>query len=258
MSNEYDLDLLLQWLLAERRVDTRLPDRLDDKRRLLRVLMNERPPEPVPPEILKLQDNELIRQRNEKGIISPSEILEIPGYPGIKLWQGDITQLATEAIVNAANSYLLGCFSPLHNCIDNKIHSAAGMQMRAECASLMQGGQEAVGHAKITSGYNLPARWVIHTVGPAISNDHVTDLHMRQLESSYTSCLELASSQNIASIAFCCISTGVFNFPRDLAARIATRTVINYITNYCPSLLVVFNVFTDMDLHLYRKLLYNE
>jgi O-acetyl-ADP-ribose deacetylase (regulator of RNase III) len=176
--------------------------------------------------------------------------------PCLRLWRGDITTLAADAIVNAANSQMLGCWVPGHFCIDNAIHSYAGVQLRAECARVMaaQGHEEATGLAKVTAAYNLPAQHVIHTVGP-IADGHPTDLHRRQLASCYESCLDLAGSLGLRSLAFCCISTGVFGFPQREAAQIAVRTVRAWLDGADAGMTVVFNVFGDEDERIYQELL---
>lgn len=172
------------------------------------------------------------------------------------LWQGDITTLKADAIVNAANSALLGCFQPLHSCIDNLIHSRSGIQLRMACDRLMreQGHEEEVGKAKITPAFNLPARYVLHTVGPAVYG-RVTERDCGLLASCYRSCLELAVENGCKSIAFCCISTGVFHFPNRKAAETAVTAVRDYLAGDCSIEKVIFNVYKDLDLELYRNLL---
>jgi len=208
------LNYLINSLLEENPAlrGVQIPQDKDSKRRLFRALCNIREPLPVSEEFLKAQDVELQRQLQEKGIV---RLEDIPGG-SIRLWQGDITQLQIDAIVNAANSEMLGCFHPLHGCIDNAIHSAAGVQLRLECADLMQalGHPEPTGAAKITKGYNLPAKYVIHTVGPIVQGMEPTDQNKENLASCYRSCLQLAEANGLKSIAFCCISTGEFRFPK--------------------------------------------
>ncbi len=260
-SEKEKLDTLLGALLRERpeygRI--RIPDSIDDKRRLLRSLMNVRMPAPLAPGMMELQDEELVEQRNEKGVVTLDEIQPSPLYPRLRLWQGDITRLAVDAIVNAANSQMLGCFVPLHRCIDNAIHSAAGMQLREECAAIMhaQGHDEPTGNAKITKGYNLPAKWVIHTVGPIVYGEYPTEEDCRLLEDCYRNCLTLADEKGLHSIAFCCISTGEFRFPQDKAAEIAVATVRGYLDSHPQTNIdiVVFNVFKASDYDLYKELL---
>ena len=215
--------------------------------------MNIRQPIPASDAFLEAQDAELHQQAEEKGTVS------IKGQ-GIQLWQGDITRLKVDAIVNAANSQMLGCWSPLHNCIDNCIHSAAGIQLRQECYEQMkaQGHDEPTGNAKITLGYNLPAKHVIHTVGPIIpQGSFPTREQEEQLASCYQSCLDMAEANHLRSIAFCCISTGVFKFPNKRAAEIALATVKEWLNTHQASSVnqVVFNVFLDKDYGIYKRLL---
>ena len=225
-------------------------------RRLLRALMNLRPPLPLDPDFLRLQDALLSAEREERGVVDAAALPEAPGHPGIALWQGDITRLRADAVVNAANSTLLGCFHPCHGCIDNAIHSAAGLQLRDACARLMevQGHPEPTGTAKLTGGCNLPARHVLHTVGPIISGP-LTNADRAALASCYTACLSLAAEHGLHSVAFCCISTGEFRFPRGEAAGIAVDTVTRFLSRPTSIRKVIFNVFQDADAALYRALL---
>lgn len=227
-----------------------IPDDLISQRKLLRALMNVRPPMPLDENFLKLQDEILTTEKFERGIITLSEIPDVA--ENIKIWQGDITRLEVDAIVNAANSALLGCFVPLHNCIDNAIHSAAGLQLRDACNKISTGNEPA-GAAKITPAFNLPAKFVIHTVGPIIYGDKPTAAEENLLASCYNSCLKIAVENNLKSIAFCCISTGEFHFPNKRAAEIATSTVKNFLAE--NKLCVVFNVFKNIDAEIYRELL---
>lgn len=243
-----NLDFILEYLLKERGEKSKLPESLADKQKLMRALMNVRQPLPASEEFIQAQNEELRMQREDKGVVSFDQ-------EGLLLWQGDITRLKVDAIVNAANSQLLGCWQPLHNCIDNCIHSAAGIQLRQECYELMikQGHEEPTGQAKITKGYNLPAKYVIHTVGPIITGDKPTIGQEEQLASCYQSCLEMAEQYKLDSIAICCISTGVFRFPNQLAAEIALQTVRIFPRHSLKT--VVFNVFLDKDYEIYQKLL---
>lgn len=258
---KYDdhLDLLLLMLLAERNERAELPQTLVEKRRLLRALLNVRPPGAIKPEMLELQDEELQRQLAEREIVALADIPPLASCPRLRLWQGDITRLAVDAIVNAANSRLLGCFIPLHNCIDNAIHSRAGMQLREECNEIMRqiGGEERTGGAQITRGWNLPAKWVIHTVGPTVNGARPTARDKSLLTSSYESCLNLACENRLSSIAFCCISTGVFRFPADEAAAIAVETARRFLADPAHKFpeTVIFNVFKDSDLQIYNDIL---
>ncbi len=261
ISEKESLTTLLRALLKERPEYSHvgIPESIDGMRSLLRSLMNVRMPKPLSKDLLELQDEELAEQRREKGVVALDSIPPSPLYPRLRLWQGDITRLQVDAIVNAANSQMLGCFVPLHRCIDNAIHSAAGMQLREECASIMhaQGHEEPTGKAKITRGYNLPAKWVIHTVGPIVYGEYPTEEDCRLLADCYRNCMTLASERGLTSIAFCCISTGEFRFPQDRAAVIAVTTVREFLKNHPESPLsaVVFNVFKDSDYNLYKDLL---
>ncbi|MBR0485707.1 MAG: protein-ADP-ribose hydrolase [Oscillospiraceae bacterium] len=229
-----------------------------EQRMLLRSLMNLRNPMPVSQYFLDLQDEFLQEETEEKGIVHVSELLGTAEDNRLCIWQGDITRLDADAIVNAANAALLGCFIPCHKCIDNAIHSAAGVQLRDVCFQMMQkqGHEEATGSAKITKGYNLPAKYVIHTVGPVIY-DEVTAEDKIMLASCYASCLQVAAEKNLESIAFCCISTGEFHFPNELAAEIAVDTVQAYLNQNSDTSLkkVIFNVFKDLDKRIYENLL---
>ncbi|MBE6876952.1 MAG: protein-ADP-ribose hydrolase [Ruminococcus sp.] len=229
-----------------------------EQRMLLRSLMNLRNPMPVSQYFLDLQDEFLQEETEEKGIVHVSELPGTAEDNRLCIWQGDITRLDADAIVNAANAALLGCFIPCHRCIDNAIHSAAGVQLRDVCFQMMQkqGHEEATGSAKITKGYNLPAKYVIHTVGPVIY-DEVTAEDKIMLASCYASCLQVAAEKNLESIAFCCISTGEFHFPNELAAEIAVDTVQAYLNQNSDTSLkkVIFNVFKDLDKRIYENLL---
>lgn len=195
----------------------------------------------------------------EKGITEAAELTPSGLDPRLFLWQGDITSLRADAIVNAANSQLLGCFSPLHGCIDNMIHTMAGVELRETCYRIMkaQGHEEPTGAAKITPGYHLPARYVIHTVGPIVSG-RLTEKDRELLASCYRSVLSIASGHHLASVAFCCISTGVFHFPQDKAAEIAVRAVRGWLDDHPETSVrrVIFNVFKDSDRDIYRRILY--
>jgi O-acetyl-ADP-ribose deacetylase (regulator of RNase III) len=256
-----NIDILLNYLLRE---DPRygkliIPSDQIGKRQLMRSLMNLRPAAPISEELLKAQDEELQTQLNEKGIVELNQVKVSAIDKRIRLWQGDITRLKADAIVNAANNQMLGCFVPLHSCIDNAIHSAAGIQLRLECNELMkiQGHPEPTGSAKITSAYNLPSKFVIHTVGPIIGKGGVTQKEEDQLADCYRSCLKIADKNNLKSVAFCCISTGEYRFPNQPAAEIALRTVMEYFDSHSSIGIeaVVFNVFRDIDYSIYNELL---
>ena len=209
----------------------------------------------MPSEFYEVQDEYLQEILNAKGITRLEDLTEID--ENIYIWQGDITTLKVDAIVNAANKALLGCFIPHHRCIDNAIHTQAGLQLRRECDEIMkeQGTFEKTGQAKITAGYNLPAKHVIHTVGPIIYRV-VEDDDKELLASCYRNCLKVSLKNNLKSIAFCCISTGEFRFPNDLAAEIAVAEVKKFFReNPTADLKVVFNVFKNLDKKLYEELL---
>lgn len=230
----------------------RIPSSENEQFRLYRSLVNVRPADEISAEYLAAEDEYLRRKTAEKGITDIADLSPVEG--DIYLWRGDITTLKCGAIVNAANSGMTGCYQPCHNCIDNCIHTFAGVRLRLECAGIMekQGFPEPTGQAKITSAYNLPCKYVIHTVGPIVQGK-LTAEHCRLLESCYRSCLELAVQNEIDSIAFCCISTGVFGFPKQEAAEIAVKTVRGFLKN--NSINVIFNVFGDDDYAIYKRLL---
>ena len=251
------LEMLIDAMPEYRHIQ--IADDRSGKRKLMRSFMNIIPPREYPDEFLKIQNDELVLQLNEKGIIEIDEVAPSTSNFRLKLWQGDITRLNVDAIVNAANSQMLGCFVPLHACIDNAIYSAAGVQLRNECHQLMlqQGKPEQTGKAKITAGYNLPAKFVIHTVGPIIQNDQASKNDEDLLASCYQSCLQLAEENKLQSIAFCCISTGEFRFPNLRAAEIAVETVSSYFEKKPESSLktIVFNVFKEQDYKIYKEIL---
>lgn len=231
-----------------------IPQDETGQRQLLRSLMNVRIPQRLSDDFLAMQDEYLREELAQKGITDIDDLM--PVTDGIYLWQGDITTLRCDAIVNAANSGMTGCYIPCHRCIDNCIHTYAGMQLRQECAALMreQGREEETGGAKITGAYNLPCKYVLHTVGPIITGP-LTKQDEQKLASCYRSCLELAEWHGIQSIAFCCISTGEFHFPNDRAAEIAVQTVKQYKKQARSEMKVIFNVFKDVDDQIYRNLL---
>lgn len=261
MNRREQLQYLNQFLLAEmpqfqEQADA-VPDDDISQRRLLRSLMNVRPPWPLSPDFLNVQDTLLSAEALEKGIVDADGLPPVSSDPRLAIWQGDITRLRTDAIVDADNSALLGCFVPCHGCIDNAIHSAAGLQLRDECYQLMlaQGHPEPNGRAKLTGGYNLPARYVLHTVGPIVQR-RVSRTDRWDLAACYRSCLQLAAAHKLQSVAFCCISTGEFHFPNQEAAEIAVRTVKEFLNQQTSSIeKVIFNVFKNTDLNIYRHLL---
>lgn len=231
-----------------------IPSSEQKQKTLLRSLFNIRMPLPVTDEFLAVQDAYLQEEIRQKGITALSDLE--PAQKGLYLWRGDITALQCDGIVNAANSQLLGCFCPNHGCIDNAIHTFAGVQLRLACAKLMkrQEHEEETGRAKITPAYNLPCRYVLHTVGPII-HGRLAQKDKELLSSCYRSCLELAEQNGLKSIAFCCISTGEFNFPNDKAAQTAIETVKEYKEQTHSEIEVIFNVFKELDYNIYRKLL---
>ncbi len=256
MTQKERREYLIRYLLKEsvQYADMEVPSNIDEQKQLLRALFNIRMPKDVSEEFIRVQDEYLLEENKEKGITDYKDLAPIED--GIYLWWGDISSLKVGAIVNAANSQMLGCFRPNHNCIDNCIHTFAGIQLRKDCDDIMkkQGHEEETGTAKITSAYNLPADYVIHTVGPIVQGG-LTKKHEELLASCYRSCLELAEENGVKSIAFCCISTGVFMFPNRRAAEIAIDTVKKYKKNTGSEIEVVFNVFKEQDLQIYRELL---
>lgn len=267
MNKEQILNELLKYFINENKeVKIKsIPPNCMEKRKLLRGLMNIRGAEPINTEILKLQDELLKAETKEKNPVDSYRLptiaeefkeTKIPFSEKLVLWQGDITSISADAIVNAANSKLLGCFVPLHRCIDNAIHSAAGVQLRLECEELMekQGFDEPTGQAKITEAYNLPSKYILHTVGPIIY-DELTEEACKLLSSCYTSCLNKANEYDIKTIVFCCISTGEFRFPKDKASLIAVETVCTWLKENPDRFeRIVFNVFTGEDYNEYAKL----
>ena len=272
MTHEEERKWLIEKLKAENPGYRKIPVPADEETQkdFLRILMNVRMPSQLSAEFLSVQDSYLRQENFRKGIVDAGMIEPCGSDPRLCIWQGDITRLRADAITNAANSGMTGCYTPLHNCIDNCIHSAAGLELRNECARMMQrqGHDEPTGQAKITPGYCLPARFILHTVGPIVQGP-LTDTHREQLRSSYRSCLELASQNRLKSVAFCCISTGVFMFPAEEAARIAVDTVRKFLDAqdaaggaglpagqaYEGIEKVIFNVFSDRDRIIYEKLL---
>lgn len=244
---------------------------LAEKKNAIRSLMNIRMPRELPNELADLQDQYLQEEREAKGIVMLPDIPTIkeefnskyPYAQKVSLWQGDITRLKVGAIVNAANSRMLGCFVPCHKCIDNAIHSAAGMQLREECNRIMirrrqqygRNYEEPTGTATLTLGYNLPCDYVIHTVGPIVYNG-LNDMLCRDLQNCYENVLKCCLEHRIKSVAFCCISTGEFHFPNDIAAQIAWKTVSSFLEEHGDRIeRIIFNVFKDSDLKLYKELL---
>lgn len=245
---------LIEYLLSESGERIGIPTDEYNQKRLLRSLFNIRMPKDTSAEFLKIQDAYLQEENRRKGITDLADLE--PVQDGIYLWQGDITTLKCGAVVNAANSQMLGCFNPCHGCIDNAIHTFAGIQLRRDCNEIMheQGHDEPTGQAKITPAYNLPCRYIIHTVGPIVSGK-LNEQHCELLKSCYLSCLKLAEENGVDSLAFCCISTGVFGFPQREAAQIAVDTVKKYKAEMNSNIKVIFNVFKDDDYIIYNELL---
>lgn len=260
MNKEEKVDFLLNELISQLDEKIDIPKDYQSKRLLLRSLMNIRLPGPISKEFLEVQDELLSYETNSKNLISSDEIKETKRNPKIGIFHGDITVLKVDAIVNACNSKLLGCFIPLHSCIDNIIHSAAGIQLRYDCNKIMvkQGHDEKNGQAKITKGYNLPAKYVIHTVGPALApGAKPNNKQKEELKSCYTNSLKVADEYNLKTIVFPNISTGVFNFPKEDAAKLAYEAVSTYLKNNPKTGIekVIFDVFEDEQLRIYTELL---
>lgn len=256
MTHDERLLFLIRYLIKENsqyRQEMITSDK-EQRFRLFRSLVNVRMPMPISEEFLQIQDEYLKTEIAQRGITDIDDLKPISD--NIYLWKGDITSLKCGAVVNAANKKMMGCWEPCHICIDNCIHTFAGVQLRLECAQIMrkQGCDESTGQAKITSAYNLPCDHVIHTVGPIVSGQ-LTNEHCKLLESCYLSCLELAVQNQVESVAFCCISTGVFGFPQKEAAEIAVKTVTDFLKTDKRLKKVVFNVFKQEDYDIYKRLL---
>lgn len=268
---EERLDYLLQEFKEDsvQYRDLEVGESYEEKRMALRSLMNIRMPRHMAEDVLRVQDEFLSEEAREKGIVALTQIPTVKEQYGshspyadkLSVWQGDITRLSVDAIVNAANSQLLGCFVPCHRCIDNAIHSAAGIRLRAECKQYMnrkrmlmgQDYEEPAGQAMLTKGYSLPAKYVIHTVGPIVGSQ-LTDALRRDLENCYRNVLQCCLGNGIRSVAFCCISTGEFHFPNDEAAKIAVRTVTDFLTEHEQEFeRIIFNVFKDEDREIYEQ-----
>lgn len=242
---------LIEYLLEERRETIIIPSDEGSQKRLLRALLNVRPPMPVSAEFLSLQDEYLTKRKNEREIINVNDLVYADG---VALFKGDITTLNADAIVNAANSAMLGCFCPNHNCIDNAIHTFAGMQVRLDCNDIMKGNEAENGEVIVTKAYNLPSKFIFHTVGPVVYG-RVTEENKSDLAKCYLNCLAKADEMQLKSIAFCCISTGVFGYPKEGAAQLAVKAVREYKAQTSSSLKIIFDVFTENDYELYRRIL---
>ena len=241
--------------------DLNTPDNREEKRRILRSLMNIRMPKEMSPEVLKVQDEYLTERAAEKGVVNLSDIPVI--RDGLSIWQGDITRLSVDAIVNAANSQMLGCFVPMHTCIDNCIHTFAGVQLRTECNRQMnelrirygRDYEQPTAVPMLTDAYNLPAKKVVHVVGPIVQYRLTPGLE-KDLADCYRNTLDMCAGNGLKSVAFCCISTGVFRFPNKRAAEIAVSTVTEWLHNNPGKVeRVIFNVFKDEDKTIYEKLI---
>ena len=265
MTQEQRLDYLVEQFKEEsgEYAGLRVGGSGEEKRRVLRSLMNIRMPRELDEETLRVQDEYLKERAAEKGVVTLADIPCIVGHSHLSVWQGDITRLAVDAIVNAANSQMLGCFVPMHTCIDNCIHSFAGVQLRAECARQMgilrakygRSYEQPAAVPMLTDGYNLPAKKIVHIVGPIVEG-RLTKKLEQKLADCYTNTLDLCAENGLRSVAFCCISTGVFRFPNDRAAEIAVQTVTDWLAAHDGQMeRVIFNVFKDEDTRLYEKLL---
>ena len=263
-AQEQRLDTLVEAFKADsaQYKDLQTPTDTEGKRRILRSLMNIRMPKKLDDSVLAVQDEYLRERIRENGIVTLSEIPVIRN--GMSIWQGDITRLAVDAIVNAANSQMLGCFVPMHTCIDNCIHTFAGVQLRAECARQMKELRDKYGaHYEqptaapiLTDAYNLPAKKIVHIVGPIVAGRLIPALE-KDLSDCYTNTLDLCAKNDLKSVAFCCISTGVFRFPNKRAAEIAVETVEKWLKEHGGAVdRVIFNVFKDEDKAYYEKLLH--
>lgn len=263
MTQEERLDYLVEAFKADSEDYKKLsvPEDIESKRRILRSLMNIRMPKEIDPEVIAVQDEYLKERIREKGIVNIDDIPVI--RDNLSIWQGDITLLAADAIVNAANSQMLGCFVPMHTCIDNCIQTFAGIQMRGECFRQME--QLRLKYGKryeqptavpmLTDAYNLPSKKVIHIVGPIVEYGLTPSLE-KDLADCYTNTLDLCADNGIKIVAFCCISTGVFNFPNKRAAKIAVETVKEWQLRHPDTLeRIIFNVFKDEDKEYYETLL---
>ncbi len=258
MTHEEQRIWLIEQLLAERSDadDIKIPSDEQGQKDLLRGLMNIRMPDPVSDGFLKIQDEYLTSENEAAGIVKIGDITQVGSDERIYLWQGDMSRLAVDAVVNPANSGFTGCYQWLHSCLDNILGSKAGIELRLCCNDIIekQGFPEPAGQAKITPAFNLPAKYIIHTVGPIVQH-RLTKQNEEDLASCYRSILKLADESGLSSVAFCCISTGVFMFPNERAAEIAVETVKDYLDTTGSGIKVIFNVFKDIDYLFYKNLL---
>ena len=244
-------EFLINYLLEERGLNEEIPQDKLSKERLFRALCNVRPPMPVSAEFLSLQDEYLTERRNERGVV---DVKNLVYTDGVSLIKGDLTTLNADALVNAANSAMLGCFRPLHNCIDNAIHTFAGVQVRLDCNDIMKGREAENGEVIVTKAYNLPSGFIFHTVGPIVYG-RVTKENEADLAKCYLNCLAKADEMKLDGIAFCCISTGVFGYPKEEAALLAVKAVREYKAQTASDIKVIFDVFTEEDYAIYRRIL---
>ena len=260
MTHRERREYLLTELLKEKPeiIRERYPNDLSGNRMLLRALMNIRRPAELSKDFIRVQNAYLKEEIRRKGITRFETLTPIRG--SLYLWRGDITTLKCDAIVNAANLLLLGCFKPNHECIDNAVHTYAGLELRNYCAELMKrrGGVVNTGEAVLTPSFNLPCKYIIHTVGPWVQKGIMTDKLRKELANCYRACLKIADIKHFKSIAFCCISTGMYYFPNEEAAEIAVKTVEEYLKETGSKVEVVFNVFKKADYEIYKKILTGE
>ncbi len=258
MTKQEMVAYLLKYLIDETPQfdNLEIPKDLFEQEKVLHALFNTRPPMSVSANFLDMQNQYLQLKKAEKVVVPLSHLIPQEKDSCLYIWQGDITRLGVDAIVNAANKKMLGCFQPLHVCVDNAIHTYAGVQLRLDCYKLLQeqGRDEPFGSAKITPAYNLPAKFILHTVGPIV-NGTLTQKDKNLLIESYLSCLVLAEKNRLESIAFCCLSTGIFHFPQKEAAQIAVQTVTKFLKTSRHIKKVVFNVYKDEDSIIYHDLL---
>ena len=263
MTQDQRLDYLVEKFKTDsvQYEDLKTPKDTEGKRRILRSLMNIRMPRRMDESVLRVQDDYLKERIRENGVVELSDIPVI--RDGLSIWQGDITRLAVDAIVNAANSQMLGCFVPMHTCIDNCIHTFAGVQLRAECSRQMnqlrlkygKDYEQPTAVPMLTDAYNLPAKKIIHIVGPIVQYELTPELE-KDLADCYINTLDMCLDKDLKSVAFCCISTGVFHFPNNRAAEIAVSTVDSWLSQHPGSMeRVIFNVFKDEDKKYYEELI---
>ena len=255
MTHEEQRLWLIQQLLNERNdtAGVKIPEDAQGQKDLLRGLMNIRMPDPIDEEFLKIQDEYLKEENLADGVITIEDLTPLKADDRLYIWQGDMSRLGVDAVTLPANSGFTGCYQWLHSCLDNILGSKAGIELRLYTNDIItrQGYPEPAGQAKITPGFNLPAKYIIHTVGPIVQG-RLTKENERMLASCYRSILELADQNDIRTLALCCISTGVFMFPNQRAAEIAVETVRKYLEETGSQIKIIFNVFKDIDLMFYK------